>query len=282
MYLTMQVPGMDDPRFTLSSSYIPAQGQNVLTGFLAVDSETGSLEGNPAETFGDMTLLVLPATNPVNGPGQVQATFNAEPNVSQALNLLKSGNSEVINGNLLTLPVGGGLLYVQPVYLQSSASGGGTQYPLLQMVLVSFGEKIGFAPTLNEALDLVFGGDSGADAGDAAVTDPDGAKGTADTETGEGEVETPGDAPADQPTDAPATDAPADPTTEAPAPAAPGDGTPQERLDRALADMDQAVKDSEAAMAEGDWTAYGEAQDRVADALQRAIAANQELEGAGG
>ncbi|MCT1430399.1 UPF0182 family protein [Brachybacterium muris] len=282
MYLTMQVPGMDDPRFTLSSSYIPAQGQNVLTGFLAVDSETGSLEGNPAETFGDMTLLVLPATNPVNGPGQVQATFNSEPNVSQALNLLQSGNSEVINGNLLTLPVGGGLLYVQPVYLQSSASGGGTQYPLLQMVLVSFGERIGFAPTLNEALDLVFGGDSGADAGDAAVTDPDGAKGTADTETGEGEVETPGDAPADQPTDAPATDAPADPTTEAPAPAAPGDGTPQERLDRALADMDQAVKDSEAAMAEGDWTAYGEAQDRVADALQRAIAANQELEGSGG
>ena len=90
------------------------------------------------------------------------------------------------------------------------------------------------------------------------------------------------DAPAEEPTDAPATDAPADPTTEAPAPAAPGDGTPQERLDRALADMDQAVKDSEAAMAEGDWTAYGEAQDRVADALQRAIAANQELEGAGG
>ena len=121
-----------------------------------------------------MTLLVLPATNPVNGPGQVQATFNSEPNVSQALNLLKSGNSEVINGagNLLTLPVGGGLLYVQPVYLQSSASGGGTQYPLLQMVLVSFGEKIGFAPTLDEALDLVFGGDSGATAGDASVSDP--------------------------------------------------------------------------------------------------------------
>ncbi|MCQ6289348.1 hypothetical protein NPM19_32980, partial [Bacillus cereus] len=85
----------------------------------------------------------------------------------------------------LTLPVGEGLLYVQPVFLQSSASGGGTQYPLLQMVLVSFGDKIGFAPTLDEALDLVFGGDSGADAGDATVTDDSGASGTADAEVAE-------------------------------------------------------------------------------------------------
>ncbi|WP_193104119.1 UPF0182 family protein [Brachybacterium sp. FME24] len=271
MYLTMQFPGTESPRFTLSSSYIPAQGQNVLTGFLAVDSETGSTEGNPADSYGDMTLLVLPATNPVNGPGQVQATFNSEPNVSQALNLLKSGNSEVINGNLLTLPVGGGLLYVQPVYLQSSASGGGTQYPLLQMVLVSFGEKIGFAPTLDEALDLVFGGDSGATAGDAAVSDPDGVAGTADTETGDGTVETPEgeEAPPEE-----------EDAAEGDAPAADA-GSAQEQLDQALADMDTAVADSEEAMAAGDWTAYGEAQDRLADALNRAVTANTELGGTG-
>src|SRR5690625_8018152 len=48
--------------------------------------------------------------------------------------------------------------------------------------------KIGFAPTLDEAIDLVFGGDSGAQAGDAEVTDPDGVAGTGDTETGEGTV----------------------------------------------------------------------------------------------
>jgi len=273
MYLTMQVPGMESPRFTLSSSFIPREGQNVLTGFLAVDSETGDTAGNPAESYGDMTLLRLPASNPVNGPGQVQATFNSEPNVSQALNLLQQGASEVINGNLLTLPVGEGLLYVQPVYLQSSASGGGTQYPLLQMVLVSFGDKIGFAPTLDEALDLVFGGDSGAQAGDAEVTDPDGVAGTADTETGEGTVE--GEGQEESTEEEPAEETP---TEEAPA----EDGTPQERLDQALTDMDQAVEDADAAMAEGDWTAYGEAQDRIADALNRAVSANEDLENEGG
>ncbi|MGO1285677.1 MAG: UPF0182 family protein, partial [Brachybacterium sp.] len=268
MYLTMQMPDAEDPRFMLSSSFIPSEGQNVLTGYLAVDSETGNTEGNPADTFGDMTLLVLPSSNPVNGPGQVQATFNAEPNVSQALNLLKSGNSEVKNGNLLTLPVGGGLLYVQPVYLQSSQAGGGTQYPLLQMVLVSFGEKIGFAPTLDEALDLVFGGDSGAEAGDAEVIDPDAPSGTADAETGDGTVEEGEEPPAED-----------EGGEESPAP--PAAGSAQERLDLALTDMDAAVADAETAMADGNWTAYGEAQERMADALERAIAANQELDGTG-
>ena len=270
MYLTMQVPGMESPRFTLSSSFIPREGQNVLTGFLAVDSETGSTAGNPADSYGNMTLLVLPASNPVNGPGQVQATFNAEPNVSQALNLLQQGASEVINGNLLTLPVGEGLLYVQPVYLQSSQTGGGTQYPLLQMVLVSFGDRIGFAPTLDEALDLVFGGDSGASAGDAEVTDTDAPSGTADAETGEGSVDE-GGAAEDE--------APADDDGGQDAPAA--SGSAQERLDQALTDMDTAVEASETAMSEGDWAAYGQAQDDLADALNRAVEANQELDGTG-
>ena len=271
MYLTMQMPDADSPRFMLSSSFIPSEGQNVLTGYLAVDSETGNQSGNPADSFGDMTLLVLPASNPVNGPGQVQATFNAEPNVSQALNLLKSGNSEVKNGNLLTLPVGGGLLYVQPVFLQSSQAGGGTQYPLLQMVLVSFGEKIGFAPTLDEALDLVFGGDSGASAGDAEVTDSDAPSGTADTETGEGTV--------DEGEDEGQAEEEGEGEQQSPPPAT--TGSAQERLDQALEDMDAAVNEAESAMESGDWAGYGEAQQRVSDALNRALEANQELGGEG-
>ncbi len=65
----------------------------------------------------------------------------------------------MLNGNLLTLPVGGGLLYVQPVFVQASS---GTQLPTLQKVLVAFGDEIAFEDTLDEALDVLFGGDSGA------------------------------------------------------------------------------------------------------------------------
>jgi uncharacterized membrane protein (UPF0182 family) len=281
-YLSMQMPDQDSPRFTLSANYVPAQGaggQNVMTGFLAVDSETGSDAGTPAESYGSKTLLVMPTTNPVNGPSQVQNTFNSQPEVSQALNLLKSGNSEVKNGNLLTIPVGGGLLYVQPVYIQSSTAGGGSQYPLLQMVLVSFGDKIGFAPTLDEALDKVFDGDSGASAGDATEAGDEGVSGSVDTESGEREYDegsTPaasdggGESPSEEPSTEPSESATAEPS-----------GSAQERLDQALADMETAKKDADQALQDGDWAAYGDAQDRLADALDRAVAASDELENGG-
>ena len=51
-------------------------------------------------------------------------------------------------GNLLTLPYAGGLVYIEPVYIQVAAGGGQEPYPILQRVLVSFGSKIGVGRTL--------------------------------------------------------------------------------------------------------------------------------------
>ena len=68
-------------------------------------------------------------------------------------------------GNLLTLPVGGGLLYVEPVYVQAEAA---TSFPLLRKVLVSFGNEVAFEDTLEEALDALFADQGGNPAGDAA------------------------------------------------------------------------------------------------------------------
>ncbi|PIE26334.1 MAG: hypothetical protein CSA58_10015, partial [Micrococcales bacterium] len=87
------------------------------------------------------------------------------------LALLERGNSNVLFGNLLTLPIADGMLYVQPVYVQSS---GQTAFPLLQKVLVKFGQDVGFADTLDDALNQVFEGDSGADAGDSGTPSEDG------------------------------------------------------------------------------------------------------------
>src|SRR5690606_15130811 len=132
--------------------------------------------------YGKFTLLTLPKAETVPGPGQVQNNFNADPTVSTALNLLSQGSTSVIKGNLLTLPVGKGLLYVQPVYIKST---GETSYPLLKKVLVAFGDKIAFEPTLDAALDKIFGGDSGASAGDNDAE-------PAEPGTGEPGTETPG------------------------------------------------------------------------------------------
>ncbi|MFV0425918.1 MAG: UPF0182 family protein [Beutenbergiaceae bacterium] len=235
-YLTLQMPGQTEPSFSLSGNFI-ISGREVLTAFLAVNSETGNEDGQVDPDYGTLRLLELPRDLTVPGPGQVQNNFNSDTAVADELNILGRGDSTVIRGNLLTLPVGGGLLYVQPVYVQSST---GTSLPLLRRVLVAFGDTVGFAATLDGALDQVFGGDSGADAGDAGVEPDD--PGTGGSSGGD------------------ADDA-------------------QQRLDEALAAAATALADSEAALATGDWAAYGQAQDQLQSALEEAIAAETELFG---
>ncbi|RAX50059.1 UPF0182 family protein [Arthrobacter sp. AQ5-05] len=163
-YLSLKMPKQEKEAFSLTSTFIPqtapgGQQRNVLFGFLAAEADAGSKAGVKAEGYGKLRLLAIPRELSVPGPGQAQQNFDSNATVSQALNLLRQGASEVKNGNLLSLPVGGGILYVQPVYVQSS---GQTSYPTLRKVLVAFGDKVGFADTLAEALDQVFQGTSGA------------------------------------------------------------------------------------------------------------------------
>ena len=238
-YLTMQVPGADDPAFSIYSTYIPQTqaddaGQSVLTGYLAANADAG-------EDYGKLTLLTLPSQDTVPGPGQVQNSFNTDTEVANEINILQRGDTTVVYGNLLTLPVGGGLLYVQPVYVKST---GETSYPLLRKVLVAFGDQVAFEDTLDQALDVLFGGDSGADAGDTdAETDgPDGGTG------GETGGETGGDGGTETPVDNPA-------------------------LEKALADYQKALADRTAAYAEGDLVAAAEADQRMRDAIDAAIKA---------
>lgn len=185
-YLTMQMPGQDSPRFSMFSTFIPSASgsggnRDVLMGYLAVDSDAGSEAGVKAEGYGQLRMLEIDTDTTVPGPGQVQNTYNSDTSVVPQLNLLQQGESEVLYGNLLTLPVGGGLLYVQPVYVQSSE---GTKLPRLQKVLVAFGDKVAFEDTLTAALDTLFGGDSGATGGDDEVepSDPDPDTGETPTE----------------------------------------------------------------------------------------------------
>ncbi len=162
-YLTMQMPTQETAEFSLTSVYVPAGGgearRAAMAGFLAVDSETGSEPGKIREDYGKLRLMALPSSTTVPGPGQVQNAFNSDQKIATELNLLNQQGSKVISGNLLTLPVGGGLLYVQPVYVESTGS---TSYPVLRYVLTAFGDQIGFSRTLQESLDQTFGGDSAA------------------------------------------------------------------------------------------------------------------------
>ncbi len=151
-FYTLKVPGEEKATFSLTTPFVPRGGRENLSAFAVVNSD-------PGENYGKFTVLQLQRSTNIAGPSQVASNFEANPTVALSLSLLRQGGSDVVLGNLLTLPVGGGLLYVQPVYVRATANT--AAYPLLQKVLVSFGEKIGFDDTLRGALDQVFGGDSG-------------------------------------------------------------------------------------------------------------------------
>ncbi len=151
-YQTMQLPGEKKASFSLSTSFVPKGGRQNLTAFAVVNSDAGP-------NYGKITVLQLPRSTNISGPSQVASNFEAKPDVAQALSLLRQGGSDVVLGNLMTLPVGGGLLYVQPVYVKATSNS--AAYPLLQKVLISFGDQIGFDNTLQGALNQVFGGNAG-------------------------------------------------------------------------------------------------------------------------
>ncbi|CAB4665956.1 MAG: UPF0182 family protein [Actinobacteria bacterium] len=151
-YLTLQMPGASKASFSLTTPFVPRGGRENLSAFAVVNSD-------PGPDYGKITVLQLPRSTNIAGPSQVASNFEAKPEVANSLSLLRQGGSDVVLGNLLTLPVGGGLLYVQPVYVRATANT--ASYPLLQKVLVSFGDQIGYDDNLKGALDQVFGGNSG-------------------------------------------------------------------------------------------------------------------------
>ena len=151
-YMTLQMPGSKTPTFSLTTPFVPRGGRENLSAFAAVNSTAGP-------DYGKISVLQLPRSTNIAGPSQVASNFEAKPEVANTLSLLRQGGSDVVLGNLLTLPVGNGLLYVQPVYVRATSNT--AAYPLLQKVLVSFGDVIGFDSSLKGALDQVFGGNSG-------------------------------------------------------------------------------------------------------------------------
>ena len=259
-YLTLQTGDAKKPVFSLVSTYIPAgkSTREILTGFLSVDSDAGDTPGKIGPNYGKLRLQELPKVSNVPGPGQAQNNFNANANVSKELNLLESGSTKVKRGNLLTLPLGGGLVYVEPVYVQSSGS---TSYPLLKKVLVAFGDQVGFADTLDEALNQVFGGNSGALAGDASNNsssnnaaesneskDADSKEGSSKEGTSKEGVSKENESKNSEKSNSMSKKA-------------------KEALKRAA----QALKDSDSAMRAGNWEAYGKAQKELSDAINEAM-----------
>ncbi|NIJ13852.1 hypothetical protein FHU38_004196 [Saccharomonospora amisosensis] len=227
-YLLAQAPGQNDPRFQLTSALTPLARQ-YLAAWATVSSDP--------EDYGRITVLRLPTGGgqQLEGPVQVQNAFQSNPKFTQDRTLLGNQSVDIIYGNLLTLPVAGGFLYVEPVYIQQRNA---QSYPQLARVLVSFGGRIGVASTLNGALDEVFG------------------EGSGDAATGPAQGGTP-----EQPEE---TSPP--PTQQQ---QLPDSGGANPELDQAVADIQTALEKLRAAQRSGDFNAQGEALAELDAAAQR-------------
>ncbi|HET9127350.1 MAG TPA: UPF0182 family protein [Propionibacteriaceae bacterium] len=157
-YLSVRWPGDSQPVFSLTSGFTPSDRSNLIA-YMSVDADASS------PGYGTIRVLRMADTVQVPGPAQTYSAINSNEAVAAKLRLfLGQGSSSAIYGNLLALPVGGGLLYVEPVYTQTTVSSGG--YPALRFVVVRFGEHVGIGDTLQQALDQVFQGNAGASTGE--------------------------------------------------------------------------------------------------------------------
>ncbi len=130
------------PEFLLLQPLTPLARPN-LVAWLAARSD--------APNYGKLEVLRFPSQTPILGPEQITALINQNPKISQQFGLWSRSGAEVVQGNLLVMPVGKALLYVEPVYLKARQGG----LPTLTRVVVSDGTRIAMESTLAEAIEAL-------------------------------------------------------------------------------------------------------------------------------
>ncbi|WP_151083003.1 UPF0182 family protein [Nocardioides cynanchi] len=150
MYTRNPVTGL--PMWSLTSNYVPRDNTN-LVGFVAVDSDATSSD------YGQIRVEEPPDQN-VPGPGQVQSTLLTSPQITRKTQSFRLGDASPEYGNLLTVPLSSGLMYVEPVYA-ARTQGDSASLLTLRYVLVSYNGKVGIGDTLVNAItDMTGGGGS--------------------------------------------------------------------------------------------------------------------------
>ncbi len=218
-----------DAEFQLTSP-MNVNNSTYLASYLSVNSD-------PGPDYGKITVLQLPGgSQSVQGPEQVYTLITNNSFIRKdSLSAQGAGSSNLLHGNLLTLPLGKSFLYIEPLYLQSTTSTGGA-YPSLNRVIVVYGDKVGYGATLADALsDFEPGNTTGH---------------TINLTTGGTNGTTP------------------PPTTPPPSPASPsGSATPGGPV--TVPQLDSALADLQAAYKTGDFAKIGVAQQALKDLVDR-------------
>ena len=110
-YVLMRLPGETEDTFSLVLPFTPAGRQNMIAWMAA--------KSDPGEEYGSLISYEFPSGRNVDGPTQVFARINQDARFSSERTLLSQSGSDVRFGDFIVLPIGDGILYVQPVYVQA-------------------------------------------------------------------------------------------------------------------------------------------------------------------
>lgn len=143
-YMFMKLPDEKEPEYLLMLPFQPSKRKN-LSAWLAARSDP--------EHYGELRAYVFPKGSNAQGPEQIEAQINQDPAFSRERTLLGQAGSNLVFGNLLTIPIENALLYVQPFYLAAT----GTNIPEMKFVVVVHGEDVATGKTISQALAALLG-----------------------------------------------------------------------------------------------------------------------------
>ena len=148
-YIILKLPDAEKEGFFLITPLIPRGKENMVAWFVA--------HSDP-DNYGKLEVFRLSKQELTYGPMQIEARIDQDTEISQLLTLWDQQGSEVIRGNLLTIPLEQSFLYIEPVYLKASAAGA---LPQLKRVIVAYEDKVAMEETLQDALEVIFKGKIG-------------------------------------------------------------------------------------------------------------------------
>jgi uncharacterized membrane protein (UPF0182 family) len=158
-YTMMRLPGEEEEEFVLVLPYTPMNRENAVA-WLAARCD--------GEHYGEMVIDVFPKDVHAYGPMQVEASIDQDSDISSQLTLWNQHGSQIIRGNLITVPLGGQLLYVEPLFLQAKESA----MPELTRVIAFYDGRVVMERDLWSAVNILFGTDEQPDTEEPGTEEP--------------------------------------------------------------------------------------------------------------
>src|SRR5450631_3866887 len=138
-YVVATLPGEKSPEFLLILPFTP-RGKDNLIGWMAARSD--------GEHLGNLIFYQLPKQQLMYGPMQIESRIDQDQNISKDLTLWNQQGSHVLRGNIIALPVTGGFLYLESIYIQATEA----RMPQLKKVVLAMGDRLIYRDTFDQAL----------------------------------------------------------------------------------------------------------------------------------